>query len=175
MFSRFIQVVVCIRYSFLCVCVCVCVCVSVSVTNTLLYIHTTSCLSRHPSVGIYVPTFWLLWIVLLWTLVIQLNRHHKKNKPTKKKWANRPFSKKDIQMANKHIKRCAPSLVIKKMQIKTIRGNHFTSSRIAIVTTKENNKCWWACEEIRNPRTLPLGMPNCGSCTGKQFGGSSEC
>ena len=75
---------------------------------------------------------------------------YQKNKQPDQKVGRRPkqtYLQRNIQKANKHMKRYSASLIIREMQIKTTMIYQVTWVKMAIIKKSTNNKCWRGCGE----------------------------
>jgi hypothetical protein len=69
------------------------------------------------------------------------------------KWGselNKKFSPEEYQMAEKHLKKCSASLIIRDMQIKITLRFHLTPIRMAKIKNSGDSKCWQGCGERGN-------------------------
>jgi hypothetical protein len=57
------------------------------------------------------------------------------------------FSAKEYLMAEKHLKKCSTSLVIREVQIKTILRFHLTPLRMAKIKISDDSRYWQGCGE----------------------------
>ena len=66
-------------------------------------------------------------------------------------YLNRRFYKEDLQMANRHMKRCSTLLVIRELQIKTTMKDRLIPFRMTIIKKSTGYKCWRGFRENGAP------------------------
>ena len=64
---------------------------------------------------------------------------------------SRHFSKEDILVVNRHMKRCSTLLMTREIEINTTMRYHLILVGMATIKKKTNNKFWKGCEEKGDP------------------------
>ena len=88
---------------------------------------------------------------LIFGIYKELKQIYKKKQTTHSKVGKgyeQTLFKEDIYEANKHMKKCSSSLVIREMQMKTKLRYHLTPVRMVIIKKSGDNRCWRGCGEI---------------------------
>ena len=103
-----------------------------------------------------------------------------KSKQSILKWTealNRHFPKENIQIANRHMKRCWASLVIREIHTKTTMRYPLTPVRMAIIKKKtKKQEITNAGKDAEKKESLCTvnGNVNWGDHYGKHYGGTSK-
>ena len=103
--------------------------------------------------------------VLISNIYKKLKQVNNNNKTSVKKWAeelNRHSSTEEMQMANRHMKRCSTWLIIRETQAQTTISYQLIPIRMPIIKKNTNNKyrqecgekgtllhCWWECKLVQ--------------------------
>jgi hypothetical protein len=76
-------------------------------------------------------------------------------------------------MAEKSLKKCSVSLIIREMQIKTTLRFHFTPVKMAKIKNSGDSRCW---EDVENEEHSSIvgGIASLYNHSGNQSGSSSE-
>jgi hypothetical protein len=115
------------------------------------------------------PTDWDMFLLILHPIRGLLSNIYKElknvdsrksNNPIKKRGSelNKEFSPEKYRMAEKHLKKCSTSLIIREMQIKKTLRFHLTPVRMAKIKNSGGSRCWLGCGEKEEHSSIGGGI-----------------